>query len=58
MGSDVHIGDIVLVRVCEEILNAHTVIVLYEGNCYYKKVVQKDYGILLMTLNKIWSHNP
>lgn len=58
MEPDVHNGDIVLVRACEEISNARIGIVLYEGNCYCKKVVQKDNGLLLVSLNKKYDPIP
>ena len=58
MEPDIHDGDIVLVRACEEISNARIGIVAYENNCYCKKVVQKDNGMLLVSLNKKYDPIP
>ena len=51
MEPDVHDGDIVLVKACEEVANARKGIVWYNGHCYCKKIVQGPEGILLVSLN-------
>ena len=51
MEPDVHDGDIVLVKSCEEVPNARKGIVWYNGVCYCKKLVQSDSGLLLVSLN-------
>ena len=51
MEPDVHNGDIVLVKACEEVANARKGIVWYNGHCYCKKIVQGPKGILLVSLN-------
>ena len=51
MEPDVHDGDIVLVKACEEVANARKGIVWYNGHCYCKKIVQGPKGILLVSLN-------
>jgi SOS-response transcriptional repressor LexA len=52
MEPDVHDGDIVLVKSCEEVPNAHKGVVMYKGVCYCKKLVRTDRGLLLVSLNK------
>ena len=52
MEPDVHDGDIVLVKSCEEIPNARKGVVWYKGVCYCKKLVQTESGLLLVSLNK------
>ena len=52
MEPDVHDGDIVLVKKCEEVPNARKGVVWYNGVCYCKKLVQTDKGLLLVSLNK------
>ena len=52
MEPEVHDGDIVLVKSCEEIPNARKGVVWYKGVCYCKKIVQSKKGILLVSLNK------
>lgn len=52
MEPDVHDGDIVLVKSCEEVPNAHKGVVWYKGVCYCKKLVRTDKGLLLVSLNK------
>lgn len=52
MEPDVHDGDIVLVKSCEEVPNAHKGVVWYKGVCYCKKLVRTDCGLLLVSLNK------
>lgn len=52
MEPDVHDGDIVLVKSCEEVPNAHKGVVWYKGVCYCKKLVRTDSGLLLVSLNK------
>jgi wobble nucleotide-excising tRNase len=56
MEPDVHDGDIVLVKRCEEVPNAHKGVVWYKGVCYCKKLVQTDKGLLLVSLNP--GHTP
>lgn len=51
MEPDVHDGDIVLVKSCEEVPNSHKGIVWYKGVCYCKKLVRTDSGLLLVSLN-------
>ena len=51
MEPDVHDGDIVLVKSCEEVPQAHMGVVWYKGVCYCKKIVQSDKGLLLVSLN-------
>lgn len=58
MEPDVHDGDIVLVKKCEEIPNARKGIVWYKGVCYCKKLVQTDGGLLLVSLNKGYAPIP
>ena len=52
MEPDVHDGDIVLVKSCKEVPNAHKGVVCYKGVCYCKKLVRKDNRLLLVSLNK------
>ena len=58
MEPDVHDGDIVLIKSCEVIPNAHKGIVWYKGVCYCKKIVQADNGLLLVSLNKNYKPIP
>ena len=58
MEPDVHDGDIVLVKSCEDIPNAHKGVVWYKGVCYCKKLVQTENGLLLVSLNKGYSPIP
>lgn len=51
MEPDVYDGDIVLVKSCEDVPNAHKGVVWYKGVCYCKKIVQTDKGLLLESLN-------
>ncbi len=51
MEPDVHNGDIVLVKSCEEVANARKGIVWYDGKCYCKKIVQTTDGIILVSTN-------
>lgn len=51
MEPDVHDGDIVLVKKCDEVPNAHKGIVWYDGHCYCKKIVQGKNGIILVSTN-------
>ena len=55
MEPDVHDGDIVLVKECDEIANAHKGVVWYDGFCYCKKIVQNENGILLVSTNSKYS---
>ena len=52
MEPDVHDGDIVLVKSCEEVPNAQKGVVWYKGVCYCKKLIRTDKGLLLVSLNK------
>lgn len=52
MEPDVHDGDIVLVKSCEEVPHAHKGVVWYKGVCYCKKLVQTENGLLLVSLNR------
>lgn len=58
MEPDVHDGDIVLVRACEEVLNARVGIVWYDGKCYCKKIVQTKEGLLLVSTNRQYDPIP
>lgn len=58
MEPDVHDGDIVLVKKCEEVPTAHTGIVWYKGVCYCKKIVQSNSGVLLVSSNKQYKPIP
>ncbi len=58
MEPEVHDGDVVLVKSCEEIPNAHMGIVWYQGNCYCKKVVKSDEKLLLVSENKTYRPIP
>ena len=55
MEPEVHDGDIVLVKKCEEVPNAHKGIVWYKGACYCKKLVKSPRGLMLVSENKAYS---
>ena len=48
-------GSIALVKRCESVPNAHIGIVWYQGKSYCKKIVQKEDGLLLVSINKAYS---
>lgn len=48
-------GSIVLVKRCEDVPNAHIGIVWYQGKSYCKKIVQKEDGLLLVSINKAYT---
>lgn len=58
MEPDIHDGDIILLKNCEEVRNAHMGIVSYRGKCYCKKLVKKDDGLLLVSSNKAYKPIP
>lgn len=58
MEPEVHNGDVVLVKSCEEVPNAHMGIVWYKGVCYCKKLVKSGDGLLLVSENKTYSPIP
>lgn len=58
MEPEVHDGDIVLVKDCEEVPNAHMGIVQYQGVCYCKKLVRSRDRLLLVSENKAYSPIP
>lgn len=45
-------GSIVLVKQCEAIDSAKIGIIAYNGECYCKKIIQGEKGLLLISLNK------
>lgn len=58
MEPEVHDGDVVLVKNCEEVPPAHIGIVWYQGKCYCKKLVQNKNGLLLVSFNKDYKPIP
>lgn len=48
-------GSIALVKRCEDVPNAHIGIVWYQGKSYCKKIVQKEDGLLLVSINKAYT---
>ena len=58
MEPEVHDGDIVLVKSCEEVPKAHMGIVWYKGACYCKKLVKNKDGLLLVSTNKKYDPIP
>ena len=52
MEPEVHDGDIVLVKQCDDVPNARIGIVWYKGVCYCKKLVKKGNELLLVSSNK------
>ena len=58
MEPEVHDGDVVLVKDCEEIPNAHMGIVWYKGVCYCKKLVKSKDRLLLVSVNKDYAPIP
>lgn len=52
MEPEVHNGDVVLVKSCAEVPNAHMGIVWYQGVCYCKKLVKSGDRLLLVSENK------
>lgn len=58
MEPEVHDGDVVLVKSCEEVPNAHMGIVWYKGACYCKKLVNSGDRLLLVSENKAYAPIP
>lgn len=48
-------GSVALVKKCENVPNAHVGIVWYQGKSYCKKIVQKEDGLLLVSINKAYT---
>jgi len=48
-------GSVALVKRCESVPNAHVGIVWYQGKSYCKKIVQKEDGLLLVSINKAYT---
>lgn len=48
-------GSIALVKRCEDVPNAHIGIVWYQGKSFCKKIVQKEDGLLLVSINKAYT---